>query len=118
MAAKALNRPVHGFAVRKRPLQAPGGEKVGWDELEAYESKASWRELGLEKGMGDVEAVRSLEEAGWEGMAAVDRRWGTSWECDRMSKWVVSTLKMTGILIASLLQIGFTAENPAKDETH
>lgn len=62
---------------------------MGWDELEAYESKASWRELGLEKGMGDVEAVRSLEEAGWEGMAAVDRRWGTSWECDRMSKSVL-----------------------------
>lgn len=92
MAAKALNRPVHGLAVRKRPPRgqgrAPGGEKVGWDELEEYESKANWRELGLEKGMEDVEAIKLLEEAGWEGVAALDRRWSRSWECGRMSLWV------------------------------
>lgn len=98
MAAKALNRPVHpvhGHAVRKRPPgqgqgqgQGPGGkrEKVGWDELEVYQSKADWREVGLEKGMEDVEAIKLVERAGWEGVAALDRRWDKSWECDRMSK--------------------------------
>lgn len=95
MAAKALNRPVHGLAVRKRPpgqgqqQQVLGGEreKVGWDELEAYKSKnANWREVGLGKGMEDVEAIKMVEQAGWEGVAALDRRWDKSWECDRMSK--------------------------------
>ncbi|OWZ71218.1 hypothetical protein AYX14_03406 [Cryptococcus neoformans] len=96
MAAKALNRPVHGLAVRKRPPrgqgQAPGEEKVGWDELEEYESKANWRELGLEKGMEDVEAVRLLEEAGWGGVAALDRRWSRSWECGRMSQFYLYSI--------------------------
>lgn len=93
MAAKALNRPVHGLAVRKRPPgqgqgPGPGGEreKVGWDELEVYKSKADWRAVGLEKGMEDVEAIKMVEQAGWEGVAALDRRWDKSWECDRMSK--------------------------------
>lgn len=90
MAAKALNRPVHGLAIRKKQGQVLGGEreKVGWDELEVYKSKANatWRAVGLEKGMGDVEAIKLVEQAGWEGVAPLDRRWDKSWECDRMSK--------------------------------
>ncbi|KAE8539773.1 hypothetical protein D1P53_003710 [Cryptococcus gattii VGV] len=94
MAAKALNRPVHGLAIRKKQGQGQGQgmggerEKVGWDELEVYNSKtnATWRAVGLEKGMEDVEAIKMVEHAGWEGVAPLDKRWDKSWECDRMSK--------------------------------
>jgi hypothetical protein len=51
-----------------------GGERYGWDELGDYATKESWRSRGLERGEGDVEAMRRLGGI-WMGVEAEGSSW-------------------------------------------
>ncbi|WVO13200.1 hypothetical protein L204_100812 [Cryptococcus depauperatus] len=89
MASKALHRNVPGLPTLSRrklpPGKTAGQEKFGWDELDEYKAKGSWRELGLEKGLEDVTIMNGLRNAGWNGTSCLERRWDKSWQSDRMS---------------------------------
>ncbi|WVR03969.1 hypothetical protein IAU60_000968 [Kwoniella sp. DSM 27419] len=92
MAAKALHRDVSGMtahAARDRSRRSAvkvGGEHFGWDEMPEYAAKGSWTEVGLEKGLQDVEVMRGLRDSGYDGLASLEKRWGKSWDVDRMAK--------------------------------
>ncbi|OCF43394.1 hypothetical protein I317_02692 [Kwoniella heveanensis CBS 569] len=97
MAARALHRDVGGIAaskVRSRARGSPGGlwkdgsekEKYGWDEIEEYKAKRSWKDEGLVNGMEDVEIMKNFERSGPGGVASLEKRWSKSWESNRMSK--------------------------------
>ncbi|ORY25840.1 dynactin p62 family-domain-containing protein [Naematelia encephala] len=96
MAAKALHRDVPGMAAssartRTRSLGFGVGKagKEGpaeWDDLGEYKAKGSWKMIGLENGMQDVETMRELQETGGVGPAGLSSRWSNSWEADKMSK--------------------------------
>jgi len=62
------------------------GEKVEWDELSEYRAKESWKDVGLMKGMEDVDSMRTLGMSGAGGMAGLEKRWNRSWDTDRMAK--------------------------------
>lgn len=67
MASKALHRDVPGMAAAGAATKSglrrevkPGGEKYGWDEIEEYSVKESWRARGLQRGDEGVERMRRL----------------------------------------------------------
>ncbi|WVF67076.1 hypothetical protein IAT40_001821 [Kwoniella sp. CBS 6097] len=103
MAAKALHRDVGGIAAssarsKPRAMGSGGGggsgkegekERYGWDEIEQYKAKGSWKYEGLMNGLKDVETMGELQESGPSGMACLGKRWNTSWASDRMSSAVL-----------------------------
>ncbi|WWD16685.1 hypothetical protein CI109_101115 [Kwoniella shandongensis] len=97
MASKALHRDLSGMAgssARARPRGSGVGkdgekEKVGWDVLGEYESKTSWKQLGLESGLEDVEKMKKLEYSGVAGVATLDRTWDKSWNGNRMASAIL-----------------------------
>ena len=87
MAAKALHRDVPGMAVtRPRGKQVGVREKVEWDVLGGYEAKGSWKLLGMERGMGEVDWMRGLAQSGSGGVAELEKTWGRSWDGKRMTR--------------------------------
>lgn len=79
MAAKALHRDVPGMATMRGKRLVEKG-KVEWDELGEYQAKGSWRDLGLESGVEDVEMMRRLGMSREGGVTGLEKRWGRSWE--------------------------------------
>ncbi|KAK8861408.1 hypothetical protein IAR55_002227 [Kwoniella newhampshirensis] len=97
MASKALNREVPGMSAISSRVRGSGSvlrkdgeqEKVGWDDLGEYGAKGSWKALGLERGLQDVETMRKLDHSGAGGLATLESRWGMSWELDKMSNAIL-----------------------------
>ncbi|KAK4685600.1 hypothetical protein P7C73_g4541, partial [Tremellales sp. Uapishka_1] len=89
MAAKALHRDLPGMAASSAKRRIPRGvdkggakERIGWDELTDYKGDQNWKQLGVQRGLEDVENMRRGEVA----VASLERRWGKSWETDRSSR--------------------------------
>ncbi|WWC87726.1 uncharacterized protein L201_002618 [Kwoniella dendrophila CBS 6074] len=95
MAQRALHRDVGGLVAysarskRSSPAEKGEKEKFGWDELDEYVPKDSWRRTGLEKGLEDVDLIRDFEESGASGLAALVKRWQSSWDRGSMSREIL-----------------------------
>ncbi|WWC68801.1 uncharacterized protein I206_102736 [Kwoniella pini CBS 10737] len=90
MAQKALHRDVGSmvaYSARNKRTIAKDGEKekLGWDELSEYEPKDSWRKVGLERGLQNIDTLRQLEESGTSGLASLDGRWARSYDHSKMA---------------------------------
>lgn len=85
MAAKVLHRDVPGMG---RPLgtRIAEKEKVPWDDLAEYQADGSWRDVGLERGMKEVEVLRAIGSSGAGGKARMEQRWSQSWDGERIVK--------------------------------
>lgn len=77
-ASRALGRDVPGLPPLSKTARGArfqkGGERTASprDEIGAYQSKASWAEEGIEKGLSEIGAMRELSS---ENVVPVDRRW-------------------------------------------
>ena len=85
MAARALHRDVPGMARAKIRPRGEGAQKENahqsWDALAGYGAKGSWEGLGLQKGMEDVEVMKSGMD-----VALLEKRWEHSWDMDKTTK--------------------------------
>jgi dynactin-4 len=73
----ALVRP----SVRRPDKERDG--RASWDEMKVHAPKATWRQLGVERGFEDVEEARGMQR---EDVAGLEKRWATAWEPPRKAE--------------------------------
>jgi hypothetical protein len=77
-------------AAGRREDKAP----LPWDEMGQYEAKQTWSQVGLERGMDDVVAMRrGVAEVGLEST------WESSWYKERSKMYVHSVVKTPAALM-------------------